>query len=118
MFTHVALAADVTQHISGLQDHPDLPMPGAGRIIIAVLVTLALALGSLVLAQRYLPKLLRSPEFAGHNIKVLARAPISRSVTAHLVQVDTQRVLVVEGRAGIELTVLPAAVNSESQPRP
>jgi len=117
MIAHVAVAADVTQHISGLQSHPDLPMPGAGRVVAAVVVTLALAAGTLVLAKRYLPKLSGNLDLSGQAIKVLARTHISRSLTAHLVEVDANRVLIVEGRSGIELTLLPRTSASESQPR-
>ncbi len=120
ILARIAAADDVTRHISGLEAHSDLPMPSLWRVMIAVMVTLALAAGTLVLVKRYLPKWSAwsgRPGVAGHAIKVLARTPISRSLTAHLVEVDAHRVLIVEGRAGIQLTLVPASTAAESQPR-
>jgi hypothetical protein len=102
-----AAAADLTQRIGGLQPQPDLPMPSMTRVVAAVVVTLALAAGTLMLVKRFLPKYTGSVDSAGHSIKVLARANISRGLQAHLVEVDASRILIVEGRTGIELTVLP-----------
>jgi flagellar biogenesis protein FliO len=107
-------AAEVTQHISGLQAHPDLPMPSATRVVAAVIVTLALAAGTLVLVKRFLPKYAGRLDYAGNAIKVLARSSISRSLRVHLIEVDTSRVLIVEGRAGIELAVLPQPAHPQS----
>ncbi len=104
---YAAVAADATQHISGLQQHPDLPLPSATRVVVAVMVTLALAAGTLVLVKRYLPKYARHVDYAGNVIKVLARSSISRTLRVHVIEVDNNRVLIVEGRGGVELTVLP-----------
>ena len=119
--SYAAVAADVTQHISGLQPHPDLPLPSAARVVTAVVVTLALAAGTLVLVKRYLPKYAGRVGYAGNVIKVVAHSSISRSLRVHVIEVDTNRVLIVEGRGGIGLTVLhqppPQPPASESQAR-
>jgi hypothetical protein len=121
ILARIAAAADVTRHISGLETHSDLPIPSVWRVVIAAVVTLALAAGTLVLVKRFLPRwsarLSGGALVAGHAIKVLARAPVSRSLTAHLVEVDAHRVLIVEGRSGIELTLLPTVCAGESLPR-
>ena len=111
---YAAVAADAAQHISGLEQHPDLPLPSATRVVMAVIVTLALAAGMLVLVKRYLPKYLGRVDATGNMIKVLARSSISRSLHVHLVEVDGSRVLIVDGRGGTELAVLP---ESRSQAR-
>lgn len=105
-FGHPALAADATQHIAGLQQHPDLPLPSATRVVTAVLVTLALAAGTLVLVKRYLPKYTGRTDYAGNVIKVVARSRISRSLQVHVIEVDGKRLLIVEGRGGVELVAL------------
>jgi flagellar biogenesis protein FliO len=104
---YAAVAADATQHISGLQQHPDLPLPSAMRVVTAVIVTLALAAGTLVLVKRFLPKYTGRMDYAGNVIKVLARSSISRTLRVHVIEVDSNRVLIVEGRGGVELAVLP-----------
>ncbi len=114
---YAAVAADATQHISGLEQHPDLPLPSAPRVVMAVVVTLALAAGTLVLVKRYLPKYLGSMDATGNMIKVLARSSISRSLHVHVVEVDSSRVLIVEGRGGIELAVLPKEQPLPDSPR-
>jgi flagellar biogenesis protein FliO len=114
---YAVAAADATQHISGLQSHPDLPLPSATRVVMAVVVTLALAAGTLVLVKRFLPKYVGRMDYAGNTIKVLARASISRSLRVHVIEVDASRVLIVEGRGGIELAVLPQSPGGELQTR-
>jgi hypothetical protein len=104
---YAAVAADAAQHIGGLQQHPDLPLPSATRVVLAVIVTLALAAGTLVLVKRYLPKYAGRMDYAGNVIKVVARSNISRSLRVHVIEVDRSRVLIVEGRSGVELAVLP-----------
>jgi hypothetical protein len=92
-------------------------MPSMTRVVMAAMVTIALAAGTLVLVKRVLPRYTGRVNHSGDTIKVLARTSISRSLSAHLIEVDATRVLVVEGRTGIELTVLPRPVNSEPQAR-
>jgi hypothetical protein len=104
---YTAVAADAAQHISGLQQHPDLPLPSATRVVMAVIVTLALAAGTLALVKRYLPKYAGRMDYSGNVIKVLARSSMSRTLRVHVIEVDNNRVLIVEGRGGVELAVLP-----------
>jgi hypothetical protein len=96
-------------HISGLRTEPDLPMPSPARVIVVVVVTLGLAAGTLILVRRYLPRFIPRTDAGMPAIKVITRASLSRSLQLHVVEFETRRVLIVEGRSGIELAVLPSS---------
>jgi flagellar biogenesis protein FliO len=113
LVTYAAAAADLAQHVSGLRSEPDLPLPSVFRVVTAALVTIALAAGTLVLLKRFLPKYLGRASETGSSIKVLARVNLSRTLQVHLVDVEANRVLIVEGRTGIELAVLPQRTATE-----
>ena len=88
-------------------------LPSAARVLGGILVTLALAAGGIVAMKRVLAKTngrWASPQ----GIRVAGKAILSSSLRAHLLEIDAARVLVVEGRNGIGLTVLPTP---QEQPR-
>lgn len=82
-----------------------LALPSVTRMLTGIVITLALAFGGIVAMKRVLLRTDR--RWVSHGIKVVGRASLG-SVRAHLLEVDASRVLVVEGRSGIGLTVLPA----------
>lgn len=77
------------------------------RVVAGVVITLVLALGGIVALKKMLLK--THSRWNAHGIKILGKAALGPSVRAHVLQVDASRVLVVEGRGGIGITLLPPA---------
>lgn len=90
--------------IQGLHAQPELSFAIILRIVAAMAVTLLLAAGSLILLRRFAPRF--SARRLGGDVKVLGGANITRDLRAHVIEYDSIRILVVEGRSGIGLTVL------------
>lgn len=82
-------------------------MPSPMRVVAGVVITLALALGGIVALKKMLLK--ADGRWSSQGIRILGKAALGPSVRAHLLQVDTTRVLVIEGRSGIGVTLLPPA---------
>lgn len=98
--------------IEGMTGGGGLALPSVTRMLTGIVITLALAFGGIVAMKRVL--LRTDGRWAFHGIKVVGRASLGSSVRAHLLEVGASRVLVVEGRSGIGLTVLPPG--SQEQP--
>lgn len=101
--------------IGGMRSQPDLGLPSATRVVVAVVITLALAAGVIVLLKRLMPGIAARRTQAG-IIKVLARTNVTNSLHAHVLEIDATRVLIVEGRNGVSLTLLPRADSNEKPP--
>jgi len=90
----------------------DVGLPGAGRVALGFLVTVALALGAAVvlkragMLQRAWPAVFKR-RMGESRIRPLDRQPISATITIHLVEVDGTRVLIAEGRGSMAITVMP-----------
>jgi hypothetical protein len=69
--------------------------------------------GGLVALKRFMPNITvrRTP---GNLVKVLGRAHITPSLQAHVLEIDAARVLVVEGRRGLSVTILTPDADSRS----
>jgi flagellar biogenesis protein FliO len=93
--------------ISGMHAQPDLALPSMTRVIVSVIIALALAAAVLYLLKRFLPNIGVRGVHDGF-IKVLGRAHVTPKLQAHILQIDSTRVLVVESRHGVNLAVLPA----------
>ena len=105
--SNAVLAADkAAPVISGMGGQPDAGLPSMGRMIVAVVITLGLMVGALFAMRRYLPNitLRRSP---GTLVKVLGRTHVTPGLQAHVLEIAATRVLVVESRRGLSVTVLP-----------
>jgi flagellar biogenesis protein FliO len=89
-----------------MRAQPDLGLPSMTRVIVAVVVTLGLAGAALVVLKRYMPGIAvrRTP---GGLIKVLGRAHVTANLQVHVLEIEAARVLVVEGRRGLTVTLLP-----------
>lgn len=98
--------------ITGIGSNAGLGLPSAARVLAGIVITLALACGAIVLLKRVLLKADRS--WTSHGIRIVGKAALGSSLRAHLLEVDAARVLVVEGRSGVGLTVLPSP---SEQPR-
>lgn len=83
------------------------------RVVAGVVITLGLALGGIVALKKILLK--TDGRFSSQGMKILGRAVLGTSLRAHLLEVDASRVLVVEGRSGIALTVLPGETPSDKR---
>ena len=92
--------------ISGMHAQPDLALPSMTRVIVSVVIALVLAAGVLYLLKRFLPNIGMRGVHDGF-IKVLGRAHLTPRLQAHVLQIDATRVLVVESRNGVDLTILP-----------
>jgi flagellar biogenesis protein FliO len=103
----MSLAQAAAPIISGMHAQPDLALPSVTRVIVSVIVALALAAAVIYLLKRFLPNIGVRGAHDGF-IKVLGRAHITPKLQAHILQIDSTRVLVVESRHGVNLTVLPA----------
>jgi|SRR5580698_1498445 flagellar biogenesis protein FliO len=103
----MSLAQAAAPVISGMHAQPDLALPSMTRVIVSVIIALALAAGVLYLLKRFLPNIGVRGVHDGF-IKVLGRAHVTPKLQAHILQIDSTRVLVVESRHGVTLTVLPA----------
>lgn len=92
--------------IAGLTGAGGLALPSPMRVVAGVAITLVLALGGILALRRVLMK--AEGRWSPQGIKVLGKAVLGPSIRAHLLEVDASRVLVVEGRGGIGVTLLPA----------
>jgi hypothetical protein len=103
--------------ISGLREQPELAFPSMTRVVVAVVITLGLAAGAIVLLKRLVPGMaVRRTQ--GGDIKVLAHTNVTTSLRAHVLEIDATRVLIVEGRNGIGLALLPRVDCSEKPESP
>lgn len=99
--------------ITGMSGGGGLEWPSITRVIAGVVVTLALAFGGIMMMKRVLLK--TQGRWPSHGIKSIGKAVLGPGLRAHLVEVDTARVLVVEGRTGMALAVLPASPQSRPE---
>jgi flagellar biogenesis protein FliO len=103
--------------IGGMSSQPELGLPSMTRVILAVVVTLSLAAAAIVLLKRFLPGT-AARRTQGGVIKVLARTNVTSSLHAHVLEIDSTRVLIVEGRNGVSLTLLPRTDSNEKSASP
>jgi len=111
----MSLAQAAAPVISGMHAQPDLALPSMTRVIVSVIIALALAAAVIYLLKRFLPNIGVRGVHDGF-IKVLGRAHVTARLQAHILQIDSTRVLVVESRHGVNLTVLPGAVAHPADP--
>jgi flagellar biogenesis protein FliO len=111
----MSLAGAAAPVISGMHAQPDLAFPSMTRVVVSVVIALALAAGVLYLLKRFLPNIGVRGVHDGF-IKVLGRAHLTPRLQAHVLQIDSTRVLVVEGRHGVNLTVLPGIGSPGADP--
>ncbi len=102
--------------IQGLDTQPELSLALILRIVAAMVATLLLAAGSLLLLRRLAPRF--ATRRLGGDIKVLAGANVTGHLRAHVIEYDSMRILVVEGRSGIGLTLLPPGARSAPESSP
>jgi hypothetical protein len=81
-------------------------IPGTGRVAVVFLLTAGLAVGAIFALRRALPKFGNKLGVSG-SLRVIDRISLSASVRVHLVQAETQKIVVVEGRGGLAVAVLP-----------
>jgi hypothetical protein len=86
-----------------------LGFPSLWRIVAGLLLTLALAAGIPLAIRRLWPALLERRSLTG-AIRPVDRAAVSASLTVHLVEVDGVRMVIAEGRHGIDMAMLPAPI--------
>jgi hypothetical protein len=92
--------------------------PSAGGVLFGFLITVGLAVATLLFLQRTgvlqrgLPALFKRKEGVS-NIRPIERVPVSPSLILHLVEVDGARVLIAEGRGTVGMTILPATRSTE-----
>jgi hypothetical protein len=110
-----ALASPPT--IEGMRSQPELALPSVTRVIVAATITLGLAAIAIVLLKRLAPNT-AARRTGGGVIRVLARANVTTGLRAHVVEIDATRVLIVEGRNGVGLTLLPKPDSGERPPSP
>jgi flagellar biogenesis protein FliO len=99
--------------IVGMSGGGGLALPSVTRVAAGVLVTLALAFGGIMVMKRILLK--TDGRWSPHGFRILGKAILGPSLRAHLIEVEAARVLVVEGRTGIGLTVLPTTPKAHKQ---
>ena len=97
-----------------VQGQEVLTAPGIGRVALAFIVVAALAVALAAVLKRY------SPKFGGRfgssdKLRVVARISPGGALRLHLLEVESEKVLVAESRNGLALVVLPAHQN---QPQP
>lgn len=100
-----AASGQPPQHIVGMraQSGPELPSPL--RVVGGIVLTLALAVGGIFVLKRIQAK--GGTPWNTQGIKVLARTTVGPSLRAHVLEIASCRVLVIEGRSGIGVTLLP-----------
>jgi hypothetical protein len=106
----------VPTHIAGLRTEPNLPMPSATRVIVVAFLTIALAAGTLLVVKRGLPRNFLRTDRTPAALKVVTRASLSRSLHLHVVEFEADRILIVEGRSGLEVAVLKAPAATAEPP--
>ncbi|HWW21064.1 MAG TPA: hypothetical protein VNZ06_09690 [Steroidobacteraceae bacterium] len=105
--------------IAGMRAQPDVGLPSASRVIIGVAITFALAVGAIVLIRRFAPN--AATRWGGgstSSIKLLARTQLSRTLCAQVVEFESTRILIVEAREGVGLTLLPKSETPGRPPSP
>jgi hypothetical protein len=88
--------------------------PGIGRVAAAFVIVAVLAIGAAMALRRVLPKFTGVP-LTGNTVRILERANLGPGTRAHLVQVEGEKVLVVENRTGLAVAVLGKS-GSAAQP--
>jgi hypothetical protein len=100
-------AVDAVAANAPLIAHDDpVALPGIGRVVFGFLVTVALACAIVYALRRWLPR------FAARTGSDVSRLSVQTSVRNgarfHIVTLDRQTILVVEGKNGTAMTILPA----------
>jgi flagellar biogenesis protein FliO len=88
--------------------------PGIGRVVAAFVIVAALAVGAAMALRRVLPRFTGVP-LTGNTVRILERANLGAGTRAHLVQVEGEKLLVVENRTGLAIAVLGKS-GSAAQP--
>lgn len=93
----------------------ELGFPSLGRVILVFVLTVALAVGAVLVMRRFWPALLKRKS-AASSIRTLDRAAICATLTLHVVEVEGVKMVVAEGRAGVSLALLPSTppVNTDT----
>src|SRR5437764_11724654 len=99
----MSLAQAAAPVIAGMHAQPDIGLPGIARVLVSVTIVLMLAAIVIYVLKRFLPGIGMRGTHDG-VIKVLGRAHIAPKLQAHILQVDSTRVLVVESRHGVNIT--------------
>lgn len=84
-----------------------LGFPSLGRVVVVFVLTVALAVGAVVVLRRFWPTLLKRKNTAT-AIRSLDRTAISATLTVHVVEVEGVKMVVADGRNGVSIAILPA----------
>ena len=84
-----------------------LGFPSLGRVVVVFVLTVALAVGAVVVLRRFWPTLLKRKNPAS-GIRSLDRTALSATLTVHVVEVEGVKMVVADGRNGVSVTILPA----------
>lgn len=77
-------------------------LPGLGRVLIVLVVTLALAIAAIYGLRRYLPAaVVRRPELP---VRLAGQLAVSASLKLHFVELERATLVVVESRNGVAVT--------------
>jgi hypothetical protein len=90
-----------------------LAFPSVARVVAGFVITALIAAGAALALRKAWP-LLSSRATSSANIRPLGRTALSRTLTVHLVEIEGVRVLMVEGRGTVGMTVLPAQAARDS----
>lgn len=105
VFGEACRAAETASPLIGHDD--PVVMPGIGRVIFGFLVTLAVAIGVLYGLRRWLPKLMN--RYATKNSPLSMQTTAQNGLRIHVVTVEQNKFLIVEGKTGIAITSIPAS---------
>lgn len=80
-------------------------LPSIGRVIVVFLIVAGLAVGAAFALRRYSPNFARGLAQSG-PLRVIDRSSLNAGLRVHLIEVDGERILVAENRAGVSLLQL------------
>jgi hypothetical protein len=113
MFAGIAAALPVAAQETGALDGLGLrngsDLPGLGRVVVVLLVTLALAVAVAFALRRFWPQ---AAQQTGGALRLRAQLSLSSHLKLHFVEAGRTTVIVAEGRSGIAI----AELGAETQP--
>jgi len=96
--------------------HPDpVVLPGIGRVLLGFVITVAVGVAVVYALRRWLPRLAIKGA-AQNQIGLTTQCTVRNGMRFHVVTVADQTILVVEGKTGVAMTIVPITEKNMNSP--